>query len=116
LGAITVGVQGFESRRESNQPYPLPSPTVRLRSEPAEGYRYRFWPGSAPVVEGVVYAFEVGHCGLEFLTDFDGSFWKPIPTGDGEPPSVFINSDDGLGTMVLVEENRAVYTRRVATR
>jgi hypothetical protein len=109
LGALGVGAQGLESRTESNRPFSLPSPLGPLRSEEAEGGRYRFWPRSAPVERGVEYAFEVGHCGLEFLTDFDGSFWRPIPPGEGVPPSVFINSDVGVGTMVLVEENRALY-------
>lgn len=47
---------------------------------------------------------------MEFLTDFDGSFWKPIVSGEGEPPSVFINSDVDVGKMVLVEDDRAIYT------
>jgi hypothetical protein len=110
LVALYAGVQGLESRRESNQPYPLPSPIAPVRSEPVAAGRYKFWPQSAPVVEGIEYAFEVGHCGLEFLTDFDGSFWLPFESGRRNPPYVFYGNDDGVGKIVLVDVNRSVYT------
>lgn len=67
----------------------------------------RFWPSSAPVATGVEYSFDTGHCGLDFLTDFDGSFWRPVnQRGDGEAP--FFYSQDS-GTMTLVSQDRAVY-------
>ena len=49
-------------------------------------------------------------CGLEFLTDFDGSFWLPFESGRRNPPYVFYGNDDGVGKVVLVEVNRSVYT------
>lgn len=69
---------------------------------------FKFWPRSRPVKEGVAYAFSTGHCGLDYLTDFDGSFWSPVnPRPGKEPPEFFINEDQG--TMTLVAERRAVY-------
>jgi hypothetical protein len=57
----------------------------------------------------VEYSFNSGHCGLDFLTDFDGSFWDPInPNAPGDPPAFFFNEDQG--TMTLVSEDRARYT------
>jgi hypothetical protein len=42
----------------------------------------------------------VGHCGLQFLTDFDGSFWIPInPHPEGNPPEFFYSQDSGTMTL-----------------
>jgi hypothetical protein len=68
---------------------------------------YRFWPRSGRVTPTVAYRFDTGHCGLAFLTDFDGSFWRPIDPSDGEPPGFFINQDAGL--IALVDFDSAVY-------
>ena len=88
---------------------PLPEPTRedhRIK-ETAKGTL--FWPISAPVEKGVEYSFNSGHCGLSFLTDFDGSFWDPVnPNEPREPPEFFYNEDEG--TMTLVSGDRAVYT------
>lgn len=63
---------------------------------------------SAPVEPGVVYAFDTGHCGLDFLTDFDGSFWMPInPDGTGDPSVFFYNRD--VGAIVLADAEHAWY-------
>jgi hypothetical protein len=51
-------------------------------------------------------AFEVGHCGLSHVVDFDGSFWVPVGQLDGDA-SVVINSESGH--MALVGPNLAVY-------
>ena len=68
-----------------------------------------FWPRSAPVEKDVEYSFDAGHCGLDYLTDFDASFWRPInPNEPKDPPEFFYNEDQG--TMRLVSEDRAVYT------
>jgi hypothetical protein len=87
---------------------PLPSPTrndFRTR-ETDEGFT--FWPRSAPVEQGVEYQFNTGHCGLEYLTDFDGSFWRPLdPNGEREDPLFFYNEDEG--TMTLESENASTY-------
>jgi hypothetical protein len=87
---------------------PLPEPT---RSDfPSKETRKgtKFWPISAPVDQGATYEFNSGHCGLDYLTDFDGSFWRPVdPNGAAEDPPFFYNEDEG--TMVLLRGNRAMY-------
>jgi hypothetical protein len=87
---------------------PLPSPTAGdFRSEQTDKGT-TFWPRSAPVEPGVEYRFNTGHCGLEYLTDFDGSFWRPMdPNGKAEDPLFFYNEDDGA--MTLESKNVAVY-------
>ena len=88
---------------------PLPQPTradFRIK-ETRRGTL--FWPSSAPVRKGVEYSFNTGHCGLDFLTDFDGSFWDPVnPNQTGEPPNFFYNEEEGR--MRLGSEERAIYT------
>jgi hypothetical protein len=87
---------------------PLPSPTRKdFRSRQTDN-GFKFWPRSAPVEQGVEYEFNTGHCGLEFLTDFDGSFWRPLdPNGEQEDPLFFYNEDEG--TMTLESENISTY-------
>ena len=64
---------------------------------------------SPPVEAGVPYRFEVGHCGLTWYTDFDGSFWRVTDKHPpGPDPVALINGD--IGTMVLRSEERARYT------
>lgn len=88
-------------------PAALPSPT-RADFRTLETKRgIKFWPRSAPVETGVEYSFDTGHCGLGYLTDFDGSFWQPINPNKAEEPSFFSNED--RGTMTLVSHDRAVY-------
>jgi hypothetical protein len=87
---------------------PLPSPTRKdFRSRQTDkGTTY--WPRSAPVEQGVEYQFNSGHCGLEFLTDFDANFWRPLdPNGKQEDPLFFYNEDEG--TMTLKSEDSATY-------
>lgn len=63
---------------------------------------YRFWPRSAPVERGVIYRFQVPHCGLDWLVDFDGSFWEgtAIVDGTGWVPAGDIPDGD-VGTIEL---------------
>jgi hypothetical protein len=50
---------------------------------------------SSPRVAGVgPFAFDVGHCGITWQVDFDGSFWVPIGQADGDA-SAMINGDSG---------------------
>jgi hypothetical protein len=89
-------------------PRTLPSPAREERAEPVgKTGEYRFWPRSAPVEPGAAYEFDTGHCGLNFLTDFDGAFWRPIDPDGGEPPLFFYNQDKG--TMTLIRREVAVY-------
>jgi hypothetical protein len=62
---------------------------------------------SSPRVAGVgPFPFEVGHCGLTWQVDFDGSFWLPVGQVDGEA-SVIVNSE--TGEMRLLGPNIAEY-------
>jgi len=63
-------------------------------------------PGSPRVVGQGPFPFEVGHCGISHVIDFDGSFWIPVGQVDGDA-SAFINSDSGQ--MVLLGPNLARY-------
>jgi hypothetical protein len=60
----------------------------------------------------VAYRFDTGHCGLSFLTDFDGSFWRPIDLGGGREPDFFSSRD--VGAIALVDFNRALYRSSTA--
>lgn len=77
---------------------------------------YRFWPISGPAEQGVTYRFDVPHCGLAWMLDFDGSFWRPLDPNLPEPKAgwaFLINAD--RGTIELVATNTAEYvssTRR----
>jgi hypothetical protein len=68
---------------------------------------FRFFPRSAGVQRNVAFAFDTGHCGLGFLTDFDGSFWRPVDPERADSFDLLANQD--LGAMALVARNRAVY-------
>lgn len=86
----------------------LPEDVSARRSPPLADGRFRVWPSSAQVEEGVEYVYETGHCGLTYELDFDGSFWEPaVEPGNEEPPSFFINQD--AGTITLVSEDEARY-------
>ncbi len=70
---------------------------------------YRVWPISGAAEPGVAYRFAVPHCGLEWMTDFDSSFWQPLDPNvvDPQVPAFFINAD--RGTIELVARNTAEY-------
>jgi hypothetical protein len=53
------------------------------------------------------FPFEIGHCGLTWMVDFDGSFW--IPTGEIDGVAMDA-SDNQSGQMRLVGPNRARFT------
>jgi hypothetical protein len=87
-------------------PVDLPPPVHDgFRIEPANG-GLRFWPRSAQIEQGVVYRFVVPHCGLDWLVDFDGSFWEPVYDMKRKP-DVSVNQD--VGTIELVNPNEARY-------
>jgi hypothetical protein len=62
---------------------------------------------SPPAVSGHPYCFQVGHCGLDWLTDFDGSFWIVVEWETNNPPSS-LNGDD-LGSLRLLGPDRAQF-------
>jgi hypothetical protein len=89
--------------------YPVPS-LSDYDFVPVEGGGLRIWPRSGPADVGVHYRFEVGHCGLTHITDFDGSFWQPVlrhPVGP-DSPSVLINAD--RGSILMSDPGHAIYT------
>jgi hypothetical protein len=71
---------------------------------------YRFWPRSVRAERGVVYRFEVPHCGLDWLVDFDGSFWegRAIVDGTNWVPAEDIPDGD-TGAIELTGANWARY-------
>jgi len=74
----------FPGTAQPEEPATLPPP-VRddYRSEFVSDERgFRFWPRSGRAERSVVYRFEVPHCGLDWLVDFDGSFWEARETVD----------------------------------
>ena len=91
-----------------SEPAELPPPEREdFRSEfVSDGEGYRFWPRSGRVTPSVAYRFDTGHCGLGFLTDFDGSFWRPI---DPEVQRSLEYLDPDVGAIALVDFNRAIY-------
>lgn len=52
------------------------------------------FPTSQRVAGVGPFPFELGHCGLAHVVDFDGSFWIPVGQVDGEAPG-WINSEQG---------------------
>ena len=72
---------------------------------------YRVWPTSGRVEAGVVYRFGTGHCGLDWLVDFDGSFWRGVIV-DGDPRWVPVDEvpDQDVGTIELLGSDEARYT------
>ncbi len=88
-------------------PRPLPDPTradFEVRGA-AKGTEYV--SRTAPLEHGVEYRFNTGHCGLDWMTDFDASFCVPEDPGPGEPPDFYFNAD--RGTIEIVSEDRAIY-------
>ncbi|HXG26303.1 MAG TPA: hypothetical protein VNL94_05570 [Candidatus Binatia bacterium] len=63
-------------------------------------------PGSPPVEGDGPFDFEVGHCGLLHVVDFDGSFWVLVGDYEGDHPAL-VNSEHG--SIDLVAPNRARY-------
>lgn len=46
------------------------------------------------------FAFELGHCGLSHVIDFDGSYWVPVGPIDGDHPAI-MNAEPGQIRLVL---------------
>ena len=63
-------------------------------------------PSSARVAGPGPFVFDVGHCGLTHVVDFDGSFWIPVGEIDGTG-NALINSEQG--TLRLMGLNLAEY-------
>jgi hypothetical protein len=63
-------------------------------------------PRSPRVAGAGPFPFEIGHCGLTWQVDFDGSFWVPVGQVDGDAWPI-INND--TGQMRLLGPNLAEY-------
>lgn len=63
-------------------------------------------PKSSRVAGPGPFPFELGHCGLTWYVDFDGSFWIPVGQIDGDASAV-INAE--RGQMLLLGPNLAQY-------
>ncbi len=100
-----------------SRPPPLPGePRCAVPPGPVGDFCYEQTQGSVLFAEstrarrGRFYPIAIGHCGLMWIVDFDGSFWRPLPPelGPGEePPSFFINGDRGV--IWLSGRDRAMY-------
>jgi hypothetical protein len=64
-------------------------------------------PSSRRVAGAGPFPFELGHCGLSHVVDFDGSYWVLVGQFDGEASGV-INGESG--ELRLLAPNLAVYT------
>ena len=99
---------GAGANGQMDEPQMLPEPTTETWSEPAGDEQVRFWPASARVEQGVPYRMTTyTHCGLDYLLDFDGSFWEvasgPEDTGDA------LGDPEDEGVITLVSADTAVY-------
>ncbi len=63
-------------------------------------------PSSARAEGPGPFDFELGHCGLTWQVDFDGSFWVPVGQVDGDASGA-INAE--RGKMLLLGPNVARY-------
>jgi hypothetical protein len=102
---------GTEALEVGNEPKPEPSSTGEPRSEQLKGGKLRTWPASEDVDNEGTYFFTVPHCGLDWMVDFDTSFWKAIEPddfGNGDKYPFFYNSDEG--TISFKGADSAVYT------
>ena len=62
---------------------------------------------TSPQVPGIgPFPYELGHCGLSHVVDFDGSFWVPVGPVDGDAPGIF-NGESGQ--MRLLGPDLALY-------
>jgi len=89
---------------------PQPRPTGEKRFEILDDGRLRVWPNTEDVQNEGKYLFDAPHCGLDWMVDFDGSFWKaikPADYGTGEKYPFFYNSDRGVIT--FTGDDTAVY-------
>jgi hypothetical protein len=64
-------------------------------------------PGSVRVVGRGPFELQLGHCGLNWQVDFDGSFWVPVGQVDGGA-SAIVNAESGQ--ILLLGPNLAVFS------
>lgn len=81
--------------------------TASPRSEELPNEQVRIWPRSSRVEAGIRYRITVyTHCGLDYLLDFDGSFWD---SAQAAPSEAAWDDPDDDGVITLDSENEAIY-------
>jgi hypothetical protein len=96
-GGWPVGTFGCDSNPWEQYDYPEaadPHGTIHAKSPAA--------------VSGRAYRLEVRHCGLDWITDFDGSFWAVVPSDSGVLSNLAVN--EGVGTIRLTGPDQAAFT------
>ena len=85
----------------------LKGPPLVPEIEPQEAFYLGLTNPSSPRVAGAgPFPFEVGHCGISHVIDFDGSFWLPVGAVDGDHPTI-INAESG--SMRLINPDLAEF-------
>ena len=111
------GSDGYVMPVEQAAPKPKPTlTTTELRSEKVGDDRYRVWPRSEDVPNDGTYRFTTPHCGLDWMIDFDASFWQIVdrPGYGKDIPYFFIGTDRGTmtfggnGNDVIYESSKGV--------
>ena len=99
LGFVLASCTSASHPESARGPRPSPNP-VRGVNTSREGLEI-----------GVPYRIELHtHCGIDFWTRFDGSFWDAVHHNNntGNPPRGLGNPVD-VGTMMLTSEDEAEY-------
>ncbi len=85
----------------------LRGPSLTPQMEPVDTFYLGLSHPSSPRVAGVgPFPYDIGHCGISHVIDFDGSYWLPIGQVDGDHPTI-INSESGQ--MRLIAPNLAEF-------
>lgn len=104
------GGQALVEYADGGEPVTLslhgPPQSPRIALQAGNSWSGLVQPTSPRVNSPGPFPFELGHCGLSHVIDFDGSFWVPVGQVDGEAPGI-INAESGQ--MRLVAANRALY-------
>jgi hypothetical protein len=102
-GAVTVEYADGGEPIDATVHGPAEAPVF---GEVETGWSGLLEPTSARVDGTGPFAYELGHCGLLWQVDFDGSFWLPVGQVDGDAADLF---NAGSGEIVLLEPNVAQF-------
>ena len=79
----------------------LQGPPIAPQIAVVDGFYLGLSQPSSPRVDGQgPFPFELGHCGLSHVIDFDGSYWVPVGQVDGDHPAI-INAEPGQMRLIL---------------
>ncbi len=94
-----------------------PPQTPRIAVQAGATWSEAAQPTSAQVPGAGPFPFELGHCGMSHVVDFDGSFWVPVGPLDGDA-SGMINGESGqmrlLGADLARYEGPTGFTAHLA--